>query len=120
MKWHQLTKGQQAAARRIVEKLWDAGVKQATTTSVARNLDDAMDWDAGWLTLEDLCRRTGWDAPAPDPEPEDEPGTQEITAKELAARLGVSITTAYRHCRAGLAQAVKNATGRWVITVEVA
>lgn len=109
MKWHQLTKGQQNTARRIVEKLWDAGVKQATTSSVARNLDDAIDWQDGHLTLEELCDRAGWDAPAPP--------VQEITAREFAARLGVSITTAYRRCRAGAVQAVKDAAGRWVITI---
>jgi DNA invertase Pin-like site-specific DNA recombinase len=42
---------------------------------------------------------------------------REITARELAAELGVSLATVYRRCRSGAVTATKNSAGRWVITV---
>lgn len=39
-----------------------------------------------------------------------------ITAKEAAARLGVSLSTIYRRIRAGKLQATKDQRGRWQIT----
>lgn len=63
MKWQEMSRDQQRQARRITEKLWSAGVKSATTSSVARHLEDAQDWQAGALSLRELCARTGWTPP---------------------------------------------------------
>lgn len=48
------------------------------------------------------------------------PATRELTARELAAELGVSLTTAYRRCRSGAVTATKTSAGRWAITVPAA
>ncbi len=63
VKWQEMSRDQQRQARRITEKLWSAGVKSATASSVARHLEDAQDWQAGTLTLAELCNRTGWTPP---------------------------------------------------------
>jgi hypothetical protein len=58
-KWDQLSKYQQAAARRIAfGALADVG--PATTSQVARYLDDCMDFERGTITLDDLYAATGW------------------------------------------------------------
>ncbi|WP_242908662.1 hypothetical protein [Actinomadura terrae] len=61
--WHELDKNQKDAAHSIVEQLWKAGVTSATVSSVGRNLDDALAWSAGDITLRELCARARWAAP---------------------------------------------------------
>lgn len=104
MRFHQLTKSQQNAARRITEKLWDAGVAAATTSNVARHLDDVTEWDAGRLTLEKLCERVGWDAPA---------ATDEATAvQKPVSSLDAAAGAALESMRSGVGAALEAALDR--------
>lgn len=65
MQWTKMTRHQQGTARKLVEKLWAAGVTGPTTSQVARHFDEAVSWQDGTMTLEVLCAVTGWTAPAP-------------------------------------------------------
>jgi len=115
MTWNKLTRRQQDYARRLSALIPHTQCPSATVSQVAKHLDAvaqaARETGHGPIegeVLRRLCERTGWAYIAP---------ARKMTARELAAELGVSITTIYRRCRAGLLDAVKDAQGRWVITV---
>ena len=58
-KWDKLSKHQQDAARRLAfGKLKD--IAGATTSQCAKYLDEAMDYDRGSITLDELLAVTGW------------------------------------------------------------
>ena len=58
-KWDQLTKYQQAEARRIAfAELKD--VAGATTSQCAKYSDEVQDFRRGSITLDDLLAATGW------------------------------------------------------------
>ncbi|HEY5835044.1 hypothetical protein [Streptomyces sp.] len=63
MSWNKLSKAQQNYARRLRDRLWEAGLT-TSVSQIAARLDDAAEWDRGDLTLEELCARTGWEIPA--------------------------------------------------------
>jgi hypothetical protein len=105
MKWTKMSARQQGAARRLSDKLIAAGVTDATVSQVARHFDDVMAWAQGTVTLEWLLAETGWTDRAM--------RAERITARQLAERLGVSLSTAYRRIHAGVH---KDARGRWVVT----
>lgn len=117
MDWNRMSKRQQDAARNLARGPL-ADIPAASVSQVAKYFDEVMDYarrDGRHYLIADLaglCNEVGWAMPAP--------ATREITARELAAQLGVSLTTAYRRIRAGLVQAVKNTAGRWVVTVPAA
>lgn len=116
MTWNKLTTKQQNYARRLSALIPHTQCPSATVSQVAKHLDAVATAarEAGHgrpiegEILHRLCERTGWEYVAP---------TRKVTAREMAARLGVSLTTIYRRCRAGLLNAVKDTQGRWAITV---
>lgn len=115
MTWNKLTKRQQDLARRLSARIPHTQCPSASVSQVAKYLDAVADAarEAGTGPIEGdilrgLCERTGWEYIAP---------THQTTARQLAAELGVSLTTIYRRCRNGLLNAVKDAQGRWAITV---
>jgi len=106
MTWNNLTTRQQNTARRFRSDLADAGIV-TSVSQVAKYLDEVFAWKRGDLTVAQLAERTGW---------EYQPAERQVTAAELAASLGVSLSTIYRRIRAGLLKAVKE-NRRWVITI---
>ncbi|MCO6011560.1 helix-turn-helix domain-containing protein [Actinoallomurus purpureus] len=77
-------------------------------------VDQAVDVDALLAERERLLARVAEiDALLPEPE-----GT-EITTREAAAALGVSVRTVQRWAAAGKVQAHKDDAGRWVITITI-
>lgn len=74
--------------------------------------DAAVDVDALLAERERLLARLAEiDAQLPEPE-----GT-EVSTREAAAALGVSVRTVQRWAAAGKVEAVKSDTGRWVVTI---
>lgn len=108
MDWSRMSPRQRDAARKLARGPL-AEIPAASVSQVAKYFGDCMDYARGTIALDELLRITGWAPPAPK--------TREVTARELAAQLGVSVSTVYRRCRKGLVQAAKSATGRWVITI---
>ncbi|MEU6710034.1 helix-turn-helix domain-containing protein [Nonomuraea sp. NPDC046802] len=114
MTWQKLTKRQQDFARQLSARIPHTQCPQASVSQVAKHLDAVADaarqvghGPIDGDTLKALCQVTGWTYTAP---------KRSATVKDLAAALGVSLSTIYRRCRNGLLDAVKVA-GRWVITV---
>lgn len=57
--WKQLTKTEQGEVRELVDLLRTHDIFESVS-QVAQNLEDAHEWAAGRLPLDDLCTRTGW------------------------------------------------------------
>lgn len=108
MTWNKLTKSQQNAARSFAAGLYGLGVEEASVSQCARYLTECFAWKRGEITLAQLCERAVWTPPAPK--------TRQATVKQLAAEIGVSLSTIYRRIRAGVLDAGK-VDGRWTITL---
>lgn len=98
VKWHQLSMAQQGLARKLFDRAAAVGV-DVTTTQIGKDL-------GGWISRIAAAEREAA-----------KPKTVEVTTKDAAATLGVSVRTIQRWAKAGKVVATKDQRGRWVITL---
>jgi hypothetical protein len=128
IQFHQLSRADQARARRLRDRAHKVGVLESVS-QMAKDLhyweeqvadaeraaaQPAQPSEAELLAERErlLTRIAEIDAHLPEPE------GVEVTTRQAAIALGVSVRTVQRWASTGKVAAVKNQDGRWVVTIE--